>query len=204
MNKTHRFVELAKIKRLDPLCIYDIGSFDASQALELAIAFPKAKIVALEADPYNMPKCLATAKGHPRIHVVNAALGPMVNPGITRFHRSVGNNDQCGSLLMPKDPVEMPMEAIEVACVSSNQLAFYYGAPELLWMDVQGTEWEFFDGTCIRPKLVWMEVAYSPYYYGQPDHVESTRLMKSIGYDVLHQEVGVAGRWGDICYEYVR
>jgi FkbM family methyltransferase len=200
MNKTAEFVNIARKLDIDPLVIYDLGSFDAAQAVELAIAFPKARVVALEADPYNIPKCLVNAKGHRNITIVNGALAPLGTRPLIHFNRSVGTNDQCGSLLVPTDLKDMPVECIVVPAVTAADLDSFFGLPTLLWMDVQGSEWNYFLGFPFRPRLVWLEVAYDPYYHDQPHKDELVRKMADIGYKPIFEEVGVPGRWGDVCF----
>jgi len=206
MSETTEFVTLAKqYFKGEPLNIFDIGSFNACQAVELALAFEGARVLALEADPYNVSKCLETVKHcnmGSRVRVVNAALGPVGSPRIGTFMRAVGINDQCGSLLSPNGrfPQPMPTEIIFVPIVSSIDLQGCFGYPELLWMDVQGTELDFFRNSWVRPKMVWMEVAYEAYYHHQPLVAQVDKEMRGYGYQPVHRAHGMKEWFGNVCY----
>lgn len=201
--KCEKFIELAKAHGIDPLNIWDIGSFDAAQAVELAVAFPKAKVLALEADLFNIAKCVATLIGAEpvsgRVSLINAALVSIGNPALVNFNRSVGPNDQVGSLLRPSDPDDYPTRPILVPAVTATELSDAFGYPDLLWMDVQGTETDFFDCQTVRPELVWLEFAMRRYYEGQPLEKDVEAFMASMGYSVVHRHVEAEGWFGDFC-----
>jgi FkbM family methyltransferase len=199
-KKTDTFVQILRDHGADPRLIYDVGSFDAQQAVELSIAFRRAIVFAFEADPFNMQKCLGNARGHPRVKPVNLAIGEGAGIGI--FNRAVGENDQCGSFLVPNGafPQHMPIDPIYVPVSTAYDLMIRTGIPLALWMDVQGCEFMFFAGHGLRPKFVWMEVAYRAYYHNQPLKPEVNAAMVQWGYEPVYEGPGMEGWFGDICY----
>src|SRR6185295_17216396 len=54
--------------------VFDIGSRDGLQAVELANLFPHAKIVAVECNPATLEKCRANVAKNSRIKVVAKAI----------------------------------------------------------------------------------------------------------------------------------
>jgi hypothetical protein len=94
----------------------------------------------------------------------------------------------------------MPIDPIYVPVSTAYDLMIRTGIPLALWMDVQGCEFMFFAGHGLRPKFVWMEVAYRAYYHNQPLKPEVNAAMVQWGYEPVYEGPGREGWFGDICY----
>lgn len=171
--KTHQFVGILKRFGIDPKTIFDVGSFDGKQAVELAEAFPDAEVLAFEPVPENVQRCLLNTIEIPKITLLPVAVG-LVN-GKVKFNQSLGNNKECGSLLKPNGKYwePMPMKEIEVDCIRLDCVPL---VPDVIWMDAQGTELDVLRslGDILgRLKAFWAEVTYRAYYEGQPHSCRS-------------------------------
>lgn len=125
----------------DVKTIFDVGSRDAHQSVEFRNWFPKARIIAFEANPNQIELCVDTAKNH-NIEITPKAAGD-TNGKTTFFIAS--NNVGASSLLKnanhprtnmwPQREVIVDMVRIDSWC-KENKI----DTIDLLWMDVQGAE----------------------------------------------------------------
>src|SRR4051812_14328921 len=54
--------------------VFDIGSRDGLQAIELSNLFPEAEVVAIECNSQTLERCRHNIAGHPRIRLVDKAV----------------------------------------------------------------------------------------------------------------------------------
>ena len=54
--------------------VFDIGSRDGRQAIELSNHFPRASIFAIECNPDTLERCLRNIAPHPRVKLVERAI----------------------------------------------------------------------------------------------------------------------------------
>jgi FkbM family methyltransferase len=206
MEKTSKFTDLIRGFGIVPRSIFDLGAFDCSQSVELARAFPDAKVLAFECDPKLAPRCKAAIAGWNRIRLIQAAVGDQTS--LVTFHAAIGGNSQCGSLLKPNGRYfePMPTRETEVICYRIDHFLLQHpdiDPPDVVWMDVQGFEpqvvkgmGDYLDGV----KLLWAEVAYAHYYEGQILAAEFDREMDLLGSEKVYEGPGIPGWFGDACY----
>lgn len=209
MPKIDEFVKILRERKIVPEVIYDIGAFDGEQTLELARAFPEAKLIyAFEPVVDNFRICQENVRQDPRIMPVQAALSE--RPGYRWFNESTGPNKECGSLLVPngKFPDPMPMTQQKVLVLSGEQLvtSFAFEPPAVIWMDVQGNELAVLKGmgkALLYLRAFWAEITYQPYYFNQMLEPQFTAEVKKLGFTKVFEAVAMPGWFGDAAYVHV-
>lgn len=162
--------------------VFDIGSRDARQALELAKLFPEAEVVAVECNPATLEACRRNVARNSRLRLVPKAINSFT--GRCAFHptdpaRTVTSwadgNPGASSLFVANGtyPVETYVQdTIEVDCVRLDELCATLGIDtiDLIWMDLQGAELlalESAGGLLDRVRYIYTEVSHRPLYHGQ-------------------------------------
>lgn len=205
MAKTSKFIEIAKANRIEPKVIYDLGSFDGEQAVELSEAWPQAEVFSFEPVPELLERVLVKTKARRKIHVLNFAVNSI--DGVVEFASATGSNKECGSLLAPNGAYFEPMPTAPIK-VSSLRLDTFieqmgHPAPDLIWMDVQGAELKALEGLgrwLSGVRMIWTEVAYKSYYVDQPlaSHVDD--YLRARSFERVFESIGIPGWFGDACY----
>jgi len=165
-----------------PKVIWDIGSRDGRQAQTLSEAFPKSRIIAVEPNPETFPLVEKIASVNPRIIPKNIAISnssglvdfykidtdettttwPDGNPGASSLLRSNGNY-----------PFENYIqELIQVQSLRAANIILEQPdiQPQLLWIDVHGTENEVvksFDCYIHDVTVIVVELSLQEIYFGQ-------------------------------------
>jgi FkbM family methyltransferase len=162
--------------------VFDIGSRDGRQSLQLAKLFPNAIIVSVECNPQTLDQCRSSAAKQPRIRLVEKAINSYT--GRCRFFpidtkRTItswtdGNPGASSLFVATGDyPTETYVQnEIEVECIRlddlCNQLAIK--AIDLIWMDLQGAELLALQsaGTFLDSvRYIYTEVSHRAIYAGQ-------------------------------------
>jgi len=121
---------------VDPETIVDLGSHAGFSVLDLADRFPRARIVAVEADPRTLQKLRRNVEG--LAEVVHAAAAPA--DGTTEFlqddlgwlSKAVGEQDAAGGAT-----VRVPALSLESICRRAGVERI-----DLLKIDIEGAEWD--------------------------------------------------------------
>lgn len=173
--------------------VFDIGSRDGIQALELANAFPSAEVVAIECNPDTLERCRRNIAGNSRVRLVDKAVNE--HTGRCIFYpidpkRTVttwkDGNPGASSLFVATGayPVEKFVQnKIEVDCIRLDDLCKQLGVEtiDLIWMDLQGAELlalQSLGYLLEKVRYIYTEVSHRAIYEGQclfPD-VESFLL----------------------------
>lgn len=162
--------------------VFDIGSRDALQSIELAGLFPNAEIVAIECNPGTVELCRRNTAAQPRIRLVERAIN--LYNGRCQFHPidtartatswADGNPGASSLFLATGDyPAERYVQGtVEVDCIRLDALCAQLGIDviDLIWMDLQGAELIALQsaGSLLeRTRYLYTEVSHRPLYDGQ-------------------------------------
>ncbi len=120
--------------------IVDLGASVGLATLRLLSSHPNARVVAVEADPVLIPRLRENVSGLP-VTVVHAAIA--AGAGERQFYRS--DMDSWGNSLEKTSSRQTP---VTVPTVSLAELldANDIDDVDLLKLDIEGAEWEVFDG----------------------------------------------------------
>jgi FkbM family methyltransferase len=176
----------------------DVGSRDGLQSIELANAFPHARVVAIEGNPDTMPDLLKNIAAHPRVSAVET----LVNDynGETTFYQidrektvtpHKDGNPGASSLFVADQsyPAETYVQkSITRPCKTLDQICDELGLDtvDIIWMDLQGAEIKAFSGflgRLARVRYINVEVTHKSLYVGQPLFAEFEAFMDQHGFD---------------------
>lgn len=162
--------------------VFDIGSRDGLQALELAKQFPRADIIAIECNPATIEICRRNTSQNARIKLIDKAINSFtgrcdfypIDPMRTVTTWKDGNPGASSLFIATADyPVETYVQTkTEVDCMRLDDLCGQLGIDviDLIWMDLQGAELlalqsagEFLD----RVRYIYTEVSHRSIYKGQ-------------------------------------
>jgi FkbM family methyltransferase len=132
--------------------VFDLGSRDARQALDLAAAFPNANVHAFECNPQTLPICRANASANGRITVVPRAVHEhdgrvvfhAIDPERTKTSWPDGNPGASSLFLATGEypfetyvqrPIEVEATRIDTYCRTQGM-----SSVDVAWMDLQGAE----------------------------------------------------------------
>jgi FkbM family methyltransferase len=162
--------------------VFDIGSRDGRQSLQLAKLFPNATVVAVECNPETLGQCRRNVAKQPRIKLVEKAINS--HTGRCRFFpidtkRTItswtdGNPGASSLFVATGDyPTETYVQnEIDVECIRLDDLCDQLDikAIDLIWMDLQGAELlalqsagPFLDSV----RYIYTEVSHRAIYAGQ-------------------------------------
>lgn len=162
--------------------VFDIGSRDASQALQLADLFPDAEVVAIECNPATLEACRRNVARNPRLRLVAKAINSYTgrcpfhptDPERTLTSWADGNPGASSLFVATGDyPIETYVQnTIEVDCVRLDDLCAMLGIGtiDLIWMDLQGAELLALESAgqlLDRVRYIYTEVSHRPIYRGQ-------------------------------------
>lgn len=157
--------------------IFDIGSRDLEQSLELLSVFPDAHIYAFEANPDSYAKCVEAAKGH-NITVFPYAV--LDYDGETTFYKvPQDENHGASSVFEPTDfVVGVQMVTIDKITVPTKRIDTWakeqgIESVDLVWADTQGCElpvFKSFGPLFDTVQAVATEVETGPLYYPNRKH----------------------------------
>jgi len=171
-------------KKFGPIrCIYDCGSRDALDGLQLLEEFKAEELHAFECNLQAIALCqqnIARSPHASKVSLVPCAIADKsglltfhsIDPGKTVTPHADGNIG-ASSLYQanPKYPHERyAQQAIEVKATSLDDYCRTNAAPDLLWMDLQGAEARAIDGAqsvLARIKIIHVEVSFRQMYLEQ-------------------------------------
>jgi FkbM family methyltransferase len=153
--------------------VFDLGSRDCVQALELAKAFPNALVHAFECNPHTLPACEAAAATCSRVRFTPKAVHD--HDGTTPFYPVDLEKDRSeawpdgnpGMSSLYQAPI--PQQRIEVPCVRLDTYCSEQGIDrvDVVWADLQGAELLALSSLGDVPfDFLHTEVSYQPRYRG--------------------------------------
>jgi FkbM family methyltransferase len=178
--------------------VFDLGSRDARQALQLSKLFGNATVVAVECNPATLDQCRRNSAKSPRIKLVEKAINSHtghcrffpIDPARTVTSWQDGNPGASSLFVANGDyPIETYVQnEVEVECIRLEDLCAQYGitAIDLIWMDLQGAELialQSAGAILDSVRYIYTEVSHRPIYAGQClfDEVES--FLTSAGFE---------------------
>ena len=162
--------------------VFDIGSRDGLQAVELSNLFPEADIVAIECNRATLDICRQNTEKFPRIRLVDKAINSFTgrctfyptDPARTITTWPDGNPGASSLFVATGDyPAEIYVQnEIEVDCIRLDDLCarLKFDAIDLIWMDLQGAELLALQSAgdlLDRVRFIYTEVSHRPIYAGQ-------------------------------------
>lgn len=170
---TYDFIDIIKnyIDLYDIDIIFDIGSRDCCQSLEMSDWFPESKIFAFEPVDSNADWCQKSINDRNNIQFFKSVISKI--DGVVSFYEVTNGNIGASSLLQKNDghaygssyqQKETFVQSIRGdSFLSKNNI----DELDLIWMDVQGSEIEVLDsfGECLKSvKAIHTEVGLSEVY----------------------------------------
>jgi len=198
--------------------IFDIGSRDGLQAIELSNIFPDANVVAIECNPATLDKCHGNISQNPRITLVDKAINAYTgrcafyptDPSRTITTWADGNPGASSLFVATGDyPAEKYVQnRVEVDCIRVDDLCaqLKIDTIDLIWMDLQGAELLALQsaGTLLdKVRYIYTEVSHRPIYSGQCLFDDVDAFLTARGFR-LRTKID-RSRWQqDIIYENTR
>jgi FkbM family methyltransferase len=199
------FKESYKIFDIDSdIVVFDVGSYDGTEAIDFRKHYPNSKIYAFDADTDNYKKTFNRCKNY-NIVVESYAISDVYD--VVKFYPTKGKYTGSGSILRStallnkrfpdmkiSDPVKVFSISLYEYCNKNNIEKI-----DILHIDVQGAEALVLKGLKdIRPKIIFSEtVAFGEYESGlkfdcdeepihEANHYKSfDALLFSMGYSVI-------------------
>ncbi len=179
--------------------VFDIGSRDGEQAIELSHLFPAAHVYAVECNPETLARCRASISSHSNITLIEKAVNgytgrckfypidtkrtittwPDGNPGASSLFRATGDY-----------PVEQyEQNEIEVDCIRLDDLCdeLRIHAIDVIWLDIQGAELLALQsaGSLLKTaRYLYLEVSHRAIYDGQCMFEEVDAFLRSQGFQL--------------------
>lgn len=179
-------IDLSQVKH-----VLDVGSRDAEEAVKLADHFPNAIVHAFEPNPPQYRTCVATSKKNSRVQVYQLALSNV--EGELDFHVAT-DNVGASSLLKPTfipHTGHNKYEVIKVPCVILDDWCKLNNVqPDILWMDVQGSELNVLKGgieALKTVKAIATEVGLIPYYEGHTMKDDILKFLDEQGFELVNE-----------------
>jgi FkbM family methyltransferase len=208
-TKKTRLLDLVrKVGRLD--VVYDCGSRDGSDGLELAIATGAAELHIFECNPPSVELCRKNVAQHKpeglTVFINDCAITD--KPGAVSFfpidvHQTLtphpDGNPGASSLFHanPKYPHEKYVQgSVIVKATTLDEYSQSHRLPDLLWMDLQGAELLALKGgrnVLRHTKVIHTEVSFRPMYQNQVLFWELDKHLRS----TFHRAYIEMGRWPD-------
>ena len=162
--------------------VFDIGSRDGLQAVELSNLFREADIVAIECNRETLERCRRNIAQNPRIKLVDKAINSYtgrcafypIDPARTITTWADGNPGASSLFIATGDyPVEKYVQnKVEVDCIRLDDLCgqLQIDVIDLIWMDLQGAELlalQSAGALLDKVRYIYTEVSHRPIYDGQ-------------------------------------
>ena len=162
--------------------VFDIGSRDGLQAVELSNLFPQADVVAIECNRETLERCRRNVAHNPRIKLVDKAINSYtgrcafypIDPARTITTWADGNPGASSLFIATGDyPVEKYVQnKVEVDCIRLDDLCgqLQIDVIDLIWMDLQGAELlalQSAGALLDKVRYIYTEVSHRPIYDGQ-------------------------------------
>jgi FkbM family methyltransferase len=162
--------------------VFDIGSRDGLQAVELSKLFREADIVAIECNRETLEKCRRNVAQRPRITLVDKAINSYtgrcpfypIDPVRTITTWADGNPGASSLFIATGEyPIEKYVQnKDEVDCIRLDDLCrqLQIDVIDLIWMDLQGAELlalQSAGALLDKVRYIYTEVSHRPIYDGQ-------------------------------------
>lgn len=162
--------------------VFDIGSRDGLQALELAQLLREADVVAIECNTQSLEQCRRNVAKSARIRLIEKAINSFtgrcpfypIDPErtVTTWH---DGNPGASSLFIANGeyPIEQYVQnETEVECIRLDDLSRQLGIDviDVIWMDLQGAELlalQSAGNLLDKVRYIYTEVSHRPLYRGQ-------------------------------------
>jgi FkbM family methyltransferase len=173
--------------------ILELGSFDGGDGLRFTKAFPKARIISVEADPDRF-KIVKKTLENSHAEVVQSAICAENGP-IDWFTGSIdGASHAQGSVFKQSDKykkkfpfVKQAEKPRQIDGIRLDSLCKKMGVSEidLLHMDIEGAENLALQGLGVmRPKAVFLEMR-DKLFVNSPSSNVTDKLLRDMGYDLV-------------------
>lgn len=198
------------LRRCDVDCLLDIGSCDGYESFLFRQLLPKAAVVAFEANPVLYKKMLANQNLiDGKIEMLPYAVSN--KNGTAHFHVPDLNYDDkdvknpgMGSLLVHENLKIREAVEVQTRRIDGFILSQHPGARNVaLWIDAEGAEFdvlEGMDGIKDRVVAVHVETARAPMRVGQKVYADLEKLMKSMGFVPVGDNIPETDIWGDVVF----
>lgn len=177
-----------------PKVILDVGSRDLEESIQMSLAWPDAKIIAFEPNPDQFKICVNASLSYPNIQVYEYACGDKAE--IVTFYVVEGNVGASSIL----EPIHMPggwdngyqerpwrpLPGIQVRRLDNILEELGVEQVDLIWIDVQGNEFQALSGLgkyINQVKMIHAEAALRPYYKGQVGKNDLEIWLQQQGFD---------------------
>lgn len=174
--------------------IFECGSRDCLDAIELSKYYKDSTVWAFECNPEALALCKTNLNGTPNIHLIEKAvynINGKVDFFPTDMEKSTNKELGASSLLWHRDNKnEFFQKKIEVECVRLDTFMREKHLPQidLLCMDVQGVELQVLEGLgemLNRIKYIITEVVFEHYYSGDALFKEVKQFLERNGFNLL-------------------
>lgn len=149
----NEFMDFIKKSNIVPKVIFDVGSRDCLEAIEISKQYPESSIYAFECHPKSYLNCLENSKNYKNITVINKAVNDYNgkcrfyptnpdktittwkdgNPGASSLFKASGAYDNIEKYV--QDEIEVECCKLETFC-NNNSIKNV----DAIWMDLQGAE----------------------------------------------------------------
>lgn len=212
------FIDYVADKISEPKVILEIGSRDAIQSIEFSRLFPKAKIYAFECCPLSVKTCIRNTKKYKNIEIVPYAVfneNKKMDFYISSLYIGASSlfevSDDYKDLHKTNDEVVIFMKDFQKDSITVDAIRIDDWAKEkgiekidLVWIDLQGAEYEAFDGMGeLLPKVqaIYSEVENTEIYKGQKLMTDVTKLLNEKGLSLLkYIPTESISEWGNAIY----
>lgn len=196
IKKLCQYVDFDTIKT-----IYDIGSRDALQSVELSVAFPNTSIYAFEPNPDGLVECFKNAAGNSQIKIIPMAVSN-IDGEISFFaqdqskSRDVNIGVSSMLKLMDQTPCGWHWVQKEIRLQSITLNTFVKRGnppPDLIWIDVQGAELLAFQGASeilSNVQAIFTEAGKRAYYHGHGMFNEINDYLNKFGFKNIMEVPG--------------
>jgi len=174
--------------------IFECGSRDCLDAIELSKYYKDSKVYAFECNPEALSLCKTNLNGIPNIHLIEKAVSNVngkVDFYATDMEKSTNKELGASSMLWHRDNEnEFFQKKIEVESIRLDTFMRQEHLPQidLLCMDVQGVEMLVFEGLgemLHRVKYIITEVVFEHYYTGDVLFKDIVQYLDKNGFSLL-------------------
>jgi FkbM family methyltransferase len=137
IGRTASVLEDMRARGFAPRTIFDIGASNGSWTRMASTIFPDAKVILVDPRPDAAPALTAFCQSSPKFTAERVAVGAQAGSGTMTDWKT-------GSTLLPVDAFGSPQFTVPV--VTLDALAAKWGMPEMVKMDIEGSEIEALRG----------------------------------------------------------
>lgn len=211
LNPQVLFLSLIRACKCD--LIMDIGSCDGSQSLGFREILPNAKIIAIEANPYNYKDMVNNSwLEKKRITIHNLAMSNKdgksefyITPADynTPFSPAENNRGTSSLLAHPDLPEQLKVEIATTRLDSFLQKEHLLLQKIGLWIDVEGAEYSVFEGmenAKEKIKIIHVETSLKPLRKEQICFKDVKELLNKYGFRFIGTNIKPSTAWGDAVF----